>query len=76
MATRSTPGPSRFRRWRASEGYTLQDVGDLTGLSIAHLSRVERGECGIAPQTKVMVARRLGVRVADLFDVEPVEEAS
>jgi hypothetical protein len=34
------------------------------------LSRAERGERRLAPLTRVKVARRLGVPVRDLFEVE------
>jgi transcriptional regulator with XRE-family HTH domain len=47
-------------------------MADLTGLSKSMLSRVERGERELAPMTKVRVARRLGVRVSDLFTVEEI----
>lgn len=64
---------NRLRQWRVDTGLTLQEVADLTGVSVSMLSRVERGQKHLSPQTKVRVARRLGVRVADLFDVEDPE---
>jgi hypothetical protein len=40
------------------------------------LSRAERGERTFSPLAKVRIARALGVRVADLFDVEePADDA-
>ena len=40
------------------------------------LSRVERGERNLKPAMKVLLARRLGVRVRELFPVEElVDEA-
>lgn len=63
---------SRLRHWRMSTGLRLSDVGDLSGISVAMLSRVERGERELAPLTKVKLARRLGVSVRDLFEVVPV----
>jgi transcriptional regulator with XRE-family HTH domain len=64
---------NRLRLWRATEGLTLDEVSGLTGLSVAMLSRVERGERDLAPLTKVKVARRLGVSVGDLFEVDRLD---
>ncbi|HEY9475769.1 MAG TPA: helix-turn-helix transcriptional regulator [Mycobacteriales bacterium] len=61
---------SPLRRWRVDACLTLDEVSDLTGLSKAMWSRVERGERSLAPMTRVRVARRLGVRVRDLFPVD------
>lgn len=66
---------NRLRLWRTGEGLTLEEVSDLTGVSVPMLSRVERGERQLAPLTKVRVARRLGVPVQVLFEVEPIEAA-
>jgi transcriptional regulator with XRE-family HTH domain len=63
---------SRLRRWRLEHGVKVKDVADLTGLSEAHISRIERGENRAAPLTKIRMARQLGVRVADIFDPEDV----
>lgn len=65
---------TRLRRWRIEKGYTQAEVADLTGLSVPMISRAEAGKRTIAPHTRVVVARRLGVRVADLFEVEPISE--
>lgn len=67
---------NRLRQWRLEKGFLLEDVAGLTGVSIAMLSRVERGERQLKPETKVRIARRLGVRVADLFDVEELAEVA
>ncbi len=61
---------SKIRRWRQQEGLTLSEVADLTGLSVAMLSLLERGQRQLLPRTKVQMARRLGVPVRELFDVE------
>lgn len=65
---------SKLRRWRLSRRLSLQDVSDLTGLSVAMLSRVERGERRLSPITRVSFARCLGVRVRDLFDPQEIVE--
>jgi transcriptional regulator with XRE-family HTH domain len=65
---------NRLRLWRVTNNLTLQEVEDLTGYSAAMISRAERGERAFSPIAKVRMARALGVRVADLFPVEIVEE--
>lgn len=65
---------TRLRRWRAREGLTLEEVSDLSGFSVAMLSRAERGQREFSARAKVRLARALGCRIADLFDVEIVEE--
>ncbi|HVD03842.1 MAG TPA: helix-turn-helix transcriptional regulator [Candidatus Dormibacteraeota bacterium] len=62
---------SRLRRWRVSNGLTLDDVSDLCGLSPSMISRVERGERMLRPRTKVLIARRLGVRTSEIFEPTP-----
>lgn len=66
---------NRLRLWRADAGLTLEEVSDLTGVSTAMLSRAERGERQLAPMTRVRVARRLGVPIHELFEVEAIDEA-
>jgi transcriptional regulator with XRE-family HTH domain len=66
--------PSRLRRWRLDHGLTLDEVAALTGVSEAMVSRVERGERQLAPATKVLVARRLGAKLGELFDIEPLPD--
>ena len=65
---------SPLRRWRHEQDLSLNEVSDLTGVSVATLSRVERGQRSLAPLTRVKVARRLGVAVRDLFEVETIED--
>lgn len=59
-----------LRRWRQAEGLTLEEVSGLTGISVPMLSLVERGKRQLAPLTRIQVARRLGVAVRELFEVE------
>jgi transcriptional regulator with XRE-family HTH domain len=55
---------------------SLQEVGDLTGASTAMINRLERGLRQASPAMKQKIARRLGVRIADLFEVEELEDAN
>lgn len=63
---------NRLREYRIQQGYTLEDVVGITGYCASYISRVERGERTPSPEARVLIARRLGVQVADLFDPEPV----
>ncbi|NJP28077.1 helix-turn-helix transcriptional regulator [Microbispora sp. SCL1-1] len=67
---------SPLRAWRLANGLSLQDVSDLSGISVSMISRVERGQKRLSPLTKAKVARRLGVRIRDLFEVEEISEAN
>lgn len=64
-----TSAETRLKTWRTSNGLSLDDIADLTGLSKAMLSRVERGQRRLAGLTKAHVARCLDVPIRDLFDV-------
>ena len=68
-----TETASRLRAWRRKNELTLQEVADITGVSVPMLSRVENGQRRLRRQAKVNAARRLGVRIADIFDVEDAE---
>lgn len=60
---------SKLREWRLARGWTLQETAFLAGCSVSHLSLAERGKRGLSPQTKVRMARNLGVDLGDLFDM-------
>lgn len=72
--SKSIASESRLRRWRKAKGLDLREAADLAGISEAVLSRIERGERRLAPSKKVLLARRLGVRISDLFEPEVVRE--
>ena len=61
-----------FRAWRQRNGLTLAEVSGLTGYSVPFISRLESGERMARPMTKVLIARRLGADIADLFPTGPV----
>ncbi len=61
---------SKLRWWRIAKGLTLEDVSGLSGISVTMLSRVERGQRTLAPLDRVRLARCLGARVGDLFEVD------
>jgi transcriptional regulator with XRE-family HTH domain len=63
---------SRFQQWRTEKGFTLEDVADLTGSCVSMISRLERGQRQPSAESKVKIARGLGVRVREIFP--PVTE--
>ncbi|MDQ3531402.1 MAG: helix-turn-helix domain-containing protein [Actinomycetota bacterium] len=65
---------SPLSRWRRGAGWTLQEVADVVGCSTAMISRLERGQRNASPKLRIAMARRLGVAVGDLFEVEPLED--
>ncbi len=60
---------NRLRAWREGRGYTLAEISGLSGYSVPMLSRVERGQRRLSPAAKVLVARRLGVDIAEIFPI-------
>lgn len=76
---RRTPNravPNRLREWRIDHGLSLDEMSDLTGMSKPMLSQLERGLRGASRDAKVKIARRLEVSISDLFDLEPITEAT
>jgi transcriptional regulator with XRE-family HTH domain len=67
---------STLRDWRTARGWTLADVGGLTGLTVSYLSLIERGLREPAPRIKVQIARGVGAQVGVLFPAVSREEAS
>ena len=65
---------TKLRAWRERERLSLEEVAALTGFTSAMLSFVERGRRNLSTRGKVLVARRLGVPLRELFDAEPVAE--
>lgn len=61
---------SRFRAWRLAHGLRQADIADLSGLSVSYISLIERGRRDLAPAGKGRLARALGARVRDLFELD------
>ena len=64
---RRQPKESALRRWRLSNGLTLEDIEGLTGKDASYISRLERGERQLRPIERVRFARAVGARVDELF---------
>lgn len=58
-----------LRAWRAENDITLEELSDVSGWSIAMLSRIERGERRLSALEQIRLARLLGVKVRQIFAV-------
>ncbi len=50
-----------FMLYRAKNGLSLHDISDKTGLSIATLSRLERGLTRLTPRSHILIRDGLGI---------------
>lgn len=60
----------RLIRERAKAGLLQREVAERSGISKAHVSRLERGACGASATTLHRLARAIGCRVEDLMTAE------
>jgi len=61
----------RLRALREQHKYTLQELADTAGVSIGHISMIERGKGNPSFNTLVQISHALGVPLAQLLhDVE------
>lgn len=67
--------PTKLAAWREERGWTLVEVSGLTGVSVGILNRAELGKFEFSAATRVLIARRLGAKVQDLFEVPELPEA-
>lgn len=67
-----TDAPNRIREIRDSKGITIERLSDLTGLSVSHLSRMERGARNLSVENLTIIAAALGVPKQDIL-VKPDE---
>ncbi|WP_132254699.1 helix-turn-helix domain-containing protein [Methylobacterium segetis] len=70
---RATIG-ARIRHERRRKGITLQDVSACTGLGVAHLSRIERGQRPTSAEQRSRIAAAIGMPLGLLTapELEPV----
>ncbi len=59
-----------LKKWREENELSQQELGDLVGLSAGMVCRIENGDRAPSLETKVRIARVLGIRIKDLFPVE------
>lgn len=58
----------RVRAFRKLKGYTQQELADLTGISLAVLGAVERGNRHLEDQILEKIANALGVTTEELVN--------
>lgn len=56
-----------IRRFRLAQGLTLKDLAERSGVSIASISKIERGKITGGFETIYSIARGLGVLVTDIL---------
>ncbi|WP_239092453.1 helix-turn-helix domain-containing protein, partial [Paractinoplanes abujensis] len=56
-----------LRRTRKAQNRTLREVADAVGMSIGHLSEVERGRKEPSSELLAAICRALGLTMADLL---------
>lgn len=57
-----------LRQFRARQGRTLRDVASAAGVSVAHLSAIERGESEASSEVLAALCDALGVSMAELLE--------
>lgn len=57
-----------IRARRQETGRTLQALQAETGINNGNLSKIERGEQGLSTQSRAIIARALGIPVAQLIE--------
>lgn len=62
-----------LRRIRGERGWTQAEAAERCGMKFQHLSQLESGRSNVTLVTLCRVARGLGVDIADLIALRPVE---
>lgn len=57
----------RIREIRQAKGYTLANVAEMIGVSVPHLSEIERGKKNVNNHLLTRLASALGVEPRDLL---------
>lgn len=59
--------PNRIRELRQARGWVMIDLAKKIGISVAHISDLERGKRGLSYEWMVKIARALDCKPADLL---------
>lgn len=62
-----------LRALRELRGYSLSEIAARVGVSVPHLSRVERGERDMAAGTAAKIAEVLGIPVGTILNLRREE---
>ena len=65
---------AKIRSARTAQGMTLQTLGDATNLTVSMLSLVERGRAAPSIGSLILIAKALGVPMAELVPSSPPED--
>ncbi len=65
-----------MRRARLERGWDQYELADLAGCSQGLVSFIETWARRPGPDVRVALARALGVRVRDLFEVDEIDEGA
>jgi transcriptional regulator with XRE-family HTH domain len=75
MTDRKEPSPggvgATLKSYRSSRSMTLAQVSNMSGISIAHLSRMENGERSPSVKVLLQLSRALGVSMGELAGEAP-----
>ncbi len=63
---------SRLKRIRSVKHLRLKDVADAADISVSYLSQIENNKVNASISTLQILAKTLGIQVADLF-IQPVK---
>lgn len=63
--------PNKVREIRRRKGWTIQRLGQETGLAVGFLSEVETGKKAPGVYNAIRISRALDVPVEELFPVNP-----
>jgi transcriptional regulator with XRE-family HTH domain len=63
-----------IKEWRELRGLSLREVEQMTGLSFASVSRIERGEQPFGEDTLILLAKAYRVEPWVLLSVNPLRE--
>ncbi|RLP79411.1 XRE family transcriptional regulator [Mycetocola lacteus] len=57
-----------IRKLRTAQGRTLREVAETAGVSLAHLSAIERGLAEASSEVIAAISRALGIGLGELLD--------
>jgi XRE family transcriptional regulator, regulator of sulfur utilization len=60
---------TQVRHLRKTQGMTQEELAEKSGLSVDYIGKIERGTTSPTVESMEQVARGLGVRIANLFDL-------
>lgn len=60
-----------LRKYRADNGVTLADLAEKTGITVSHLSRLERWRAGVSLANAIVLAKVTGLPI-ESFAKDPV----